>query len=196
MWLKGYEAVGVAELCEVAGTPRGSFYHWWPSKQALAVSMLERRWQTLRTRLFEPVFGGDDDLGSQLDRYGDRLVSYLQRAQRDSGIVPGCPFGNFAAELAPRETGVRDAVDGVFADMRSLFADAIRAGVVRGDVAADVDAGDGAEALCAHMEGLMILAKARNDPTVLARFARDARRLLGMTFSAVHPLSSGASHAS
>jgi len=43
MWLKGYGAVGVAELCEVAGTPRGSFYHWWPSKQALAVSMLERR---------------------------------------------------------------------------------------------------------------------------------------------------------
>jgi hypothetical protein len=62
-------------------------------------------------------------------------------------------------------------------------------------VAADVDAGDGAEALCAHMEGLMILAKARNDPTVLARFARDARRLLGMTFTAVDPLSSGASHA-
>ena len=26
MWLKGYEAVGVAELCEVAGNPRGSFY--------------------------------------------------------------------------------------------------------------------------------------------------------------------------
>jgi hypothetical protein len=46
------------------------------------------------------------------------------------------------------------------------------------------------------MEGLMILAKARNDPTVLARFARDARRLLGMTFTAVHPLSSGASRAS
>jgi TetR/AcrR family transcriptional repressor of nem operon len=196
MWLKGYEAVGVAELCEVAGAPRGSFYHWWPSKQALAVAMLEHRWQTLRTRLFEPVFGGDDDLGSQLDRYGDRLVSYLQRAHRDSGIVPGCPFGNFAAELAPRDAGVRAAVEDVFADMRSLFADAIRSGVVRGDVAADVDADDGADALCAHMEGLMILAKARNDPTVIARFARDARRLLGMTLTAVHPLSSGAPHAS
>ena len=77
-----------------------------------------------------------------------------------------------------------------------MFVDAIRAGVARGDVAADVDADGGAEALCAHMEGLMILAKARNDPTVLARFARDARRLLGMTFTGVHPLSSGASHAS
>jgi TetR/AcrR family transcriptional repressor of nem operon len=123
-------------------------------------------------------------------------VSYLRRAHRNSGIVPGCPFGNFAAELAPRDASVRDAVDGVFADMRSLFTDAIRAGVARGDVAADIDAGDGAEALCAHMEGLMILAKAHNDPTMLARFARDARRLLGMTSTAVHPLSSGASHAS
>jgi hypothetical protein len=46
------------------------------------------------------------------------------------------------------------------------------------------------------MEGLMILAKARNDPTVRARFARDARRLLGMTFTPVHALPSGASRAS
>ena len=196
MWLRGYEAVGVAELCEVAGAPRGSFYHWWPSKQALAVAMLEQRWQTLRARLFEPVFGGGDDLGSQLDRYGDRLVSYLQRAHRDSGTVPGCPFGNFAAELAPRDPGVRAAVDAVFADMQSMFADAIRGGLARGDVTAGVDADDGAEALCAHMEGLMILAKAGNDPTVLRRFARDARRLLGMPLTAVHPLPAGASHAS
>jgi TetR/AcrR family transcriptional repressor of nem operon len=149
----------------------------------------------LRTHLFEPVFGGDDDLGSQLDRYGDRLVSYLRRAHRDAGIVPGCPFGNFAAELAPHDAVVRTAVDAVFADMRSMFSQAIRAGAARGDVAADVDADDGAESLCAHMEGLMILAKACNDPTVLARFARDARRLLGMTSTLVGPLSEGASHA-
>ena len=40
MWARGYEAVGVAELCAEAGAPRGSFYHWWPSKQALAAAML------------------------------------------------------------------------------------------------------------------------------------------------------------
>lgn len=66
MWLNGYEAVGVAELCEVAGAPRRSFYHWWPSKQALA--MLDHQRRTLRTPLFEPVFGEDDDPGAQLDR--------------------------------------------------------------------------------------------------------------------------------
>lgn len=42
----------------------------------------------------------------------------------------------------------------------------------------------------------MILGKARSDSTVLGPFARDARRLLGMTFTAAHPLSWGASHAS
>lgn len=196
MWLKGYEAVGVAELCEVAGAPRGSFYHWWPSKLALAVAMLERRWQATRARLLEPVFGGDDDLGSQLDRYGDLLVAHLRRARRDSGSVPGCLFGNFAAELAPRDLAVRAAVGAVFADMRSMFADAIRRGMTRGELGGDLDADDAAEALCAHMEGLMILAKARNDPSVLRRFAPDARRLLGLTITTVHPPTPGASNAS
>lgn len=53
-------------------------------------------------------------------------MSYLQRADRDSGAVPGCPFGNFTTELGPRDAGVRAAVDAVSADMRSMFADAIR----------------------------------------------------------------------
>ena len=33
--------------------------------------------------------------------------------------------------------------------------------------------------LCAHMEGLMILAKPRNDPTIIRRLSTDGRRLAG-----------------
>jgi TetR/AcrR family transcriptional repressor of nem operon len=135
---------------------------------------------TTRAALFEPVFENDSDLGEQLDRYSQRLVAGLRRARTTFGSVPGCPFGNFAAELAPSDPEIRAAVDAAFADMRSIFAGAVERARDRGEVPVDVDPADAAVALCAHMEGLMIAAKSRDDPAVLGRFGRDARRLVGI----------------
>ncbi|MEW1590357.1 helix-turn-helix domain-containing protein, partial [Micromonospora vinacea] len=33
---RGYTALGVAEICAAAGVPKGSFYYFFESKQALA----------------------------------------------------------------------------------------------------------------------------------------------------------------
>ena len=179
MWERGYEAVGVAELCAEAGAPRGSFYYWWPSKQALVLAVIERSWERTRQVLFEPVFGRDVPFGEQLDDYVGRLTAHLQRTKRATASVAGCRYGNFAAELSTRDGEVRAAIEAVFMDMRRIFAVAIAKAVATGELAADVDPADAAEALCAHMEGLMILAKARNQPAVLRRLRVDGRRLVG-----------------
>src|SRR4030042_6275852 len=36
----GYEATGVAEICEAAGVSKGAFYHHFPSKQAVFMELL------------------------------------------------------------------------------------------------------------------------------------------------------------
>ncbi|MBN1920803.1 MAG: TetR/AcrR family transcriptional regulator [Anaerolineae bacterium] len=38
----GYDATGVAEICNVAGISKGAFYYHFPSKQALFIALLER----------------------------------------------------------------------------------------------------------------------------------------------------------
>ena len=48
-----------------------------------------------------------------------------------------------------------------------------------GEIAAGTDAHDTAQAILAQMEGLMVVAKAKDDPQVLRRLGRDAARLLG-----------------
>lgn len=179
MWERGYEAVGVAELCAEAGAPRGSFYYWWPSKHALALAMIERSWEKTKEALFEPTFGRDASFGEQLDDYVERLVARLECSKRATSSVPGCRFGNLAAELSTRDPDVRQAIDAVFADMQRIFAGAIMKSITSGEIDARVDPDDAAEALCAHMEGLMILAKARNEPTIIRRLSVDGRRLAG-----------------
>jgi TetR/AcrR family transcriptional repressor of nem operon len=175
MHARGYEATGVAELCEAAGAPKGSFYYWWPSKQALALAMLDRQWELARERVVEPAFAADAPIVEQFARYAELLVAVLRDEVEQTGCVNGCPFGNLVVELATRDRVVRERAEEILSRLRRVFATAIAAA---DELAADLDADDLAEAILAHLEGLFVIAKARNDPAVLERLPRDVERLL------------------
>lgn len=180
MWERGYEAVGIAELCAEAGAPKGSFYHWWPSKAALAEAMLDRAWERVRSILFEPTFGGEGPFVERLDAYVEGLAA-IHRLTLDEGDgVRGCRFGNFATELSTRDPVIRARVAAVFDEMVAMVAAAIEEGRATGEIGSGVEPAQAATAVIAHMEGLMVLAKARLDPGLLHRLATDGRRLVGL----------------
>ena len=178
MYAHGYEAVSVADLCEAAGARKGSFYHWWPSKRDLTLAMLDRAWEQNRRRIFDPIFGSDRPVVERFARYGDFLADNLKAVKKAGGHVVGCRFGNFAVELATRDEAVRRRVAEAFARIAGVFEAAIREGQASGELPADLDAAEAARALLAQMEGLMVLAKAANDPEVLRGVGRAAARLL------------------
>ncbi|MEL0020281.1 MAG: TetR/AcrR family transcriptional regulator [Rickettsiales bacterium] len=179
MYARGYEAVSVADLCAAADARKGSFYHWWPSKRDLAIAMLERAWEQNRARMFDPIFGSDAPVVERFQRYADFLADGLATNRRRTGHVVGCRFGNFAVELSTRDDAVRERVADTFARIAGVFEAAIREGMKSGEIAAGTDAHDTAQAILAQMEGLMVVAKAKDDPQVLRRLGRDAARLMG-----------------
>lgn len=142
--------------------------------------MLERSWERVKAAVIVPSFVGPGTLGQRVDRYADALESAMVHQRSVNRCIPGCRFGNFAAELSTRELAIRAAVQRIFVEMCALFAAAIAEARDQGEVPFDLDPAQGAEALCAHMEGLMILAKAQEDPAVIRRLSTDARRLLAI----------------
>ncbi len=48
---RGYDAVGVQEICEAAGITKPTLYHYFGSKRGLLEAILERSFNELKTRL-------------------------------------------------------------------------------------------------------------------------------------------------
>ena len=178
MYAKGYEAVGVAEVCREAGVQKGSFYHFFASKQDLAVEMLDRSWARTRTAIFASAFDDDRRAVDSITRYGDLLAERLTVGRSDVGVVAGCRFGNFAVELSAHDEVIRAKIDEIFGEMSSIIEATIRRGIDAGDVSDDLDPAEAAADVVAVMEGLMVMAKARQDPAPLRRLGHLAGLVL------------------
>ena len=175
---QGYAATGVARICEVAEARKGSFYHFWPSKSALMISVLDDAWAHHRRDVLDAAFV-DRPLADGLERWG-QLLGDVYASQQDgpAGRVLGCRFGRLAQE-APDDPALRAHVAARLDAMADLVAHHVRVGVDRDELtSADPDA-DG-RVLVAHMQGLALLAAARDEPGLLRRLGADCRRLVGL----------------
>lgn len=166
IYTRSYADVGVAQICAAADVKKGSFYHFFPSKRDLTLAVLDQAYADAKTRMLDKAF---DPALAPLARLR-RFVELNTRIQAglfdETGFVPGCQFGNLAAEQATQDRVLRDKVDVLLgrlqAEIRIALVDAVAAGEVS---RLDVDAT--AAAMLAYFEGVLLLAKTRNDPAVL-----------------------------
>ena len=177
--VRSYEAVGVAELCKTADVKKGSFYHFFGSKQALALEMIDRSWQRATSTicaasLDDPAQGGLE----AIETYGNLLAEGMERLQADCGAVVGCPFGNLAVELSTRNETIRTRVAEVFDEMVKSASRAIRRGIELGEISAATDVEQASTDVISHVQGLILLAKAHRDPSLPRQLGPTIRRLL------------------
>ncbi len=172
----GYNAVGVNELCKAADVRKGSFYHFFDSKEALARAAVDRNRRKTALQVLEPSFKSDVPPVDRILRYFDTLAEINGQSIEDFGCVLGCPFGNLAAEIGG-EGLIAEAVDEAFSDIRSYFEQCLRDAKADG---ADVDPIIGAEQLLAYMEGVILVARSRKDADHVRRLGKRAPAVVGL----------------
>lgn len=165
---ESYHSVGVKAICERAQVRRGSFYHFFESKQALMLEALEIAWQEF----------DDDVLASCRDetltprRRIEAVVGSIHarqvRDQERTGHVLGCTFGNLAAEATTLDDVIRLRLVQVFDD----WTEALEAPLAEAQLAGDIDQcltpRAAASEVLAALQGVIVLAKTRNDPEIIA----------------------------
>ncbi|MCS5718306.1 TetR/AcrR family transcriptional regulator [Herbiconiux sp. CPCC 205763] len=173
-----YSSIGVAEICAVAGVQKGSFYYFFPSKQALALAVIDEHWVWQRSEWLKAL----EAPGTLQERLHSLFVatSDIQVASlTGSGSVTGCLFGNLALELSSQDEPVRERLQGIFEEQIDLVEHAIREGVDAGEVAV-IDPREAARSIVAQLEGLVLFAKLFNDPGQIDRLWQNSLSLLGL----------------
>ncbi|HBS29813.1 MAG TPA: TetR/AcrR family transcriptional regulator [Phycisphaerales bacterium] len=104
---QGYAATGVSTILREAGVNSGSLYHFFPSKEALLIGVLERY-----RRLLDPVLQGplEARVADPLERVF-ALMSWYRAGMEATGCRLGCPIGNLALEVSDTYPEVRPLID-------------------------------------------------------------------------------------
>ncbi len=94
-WEKGYAATGIAEILDRADANSGSFYHFFASKEALLLAVLDAYLEGLEPVIVRPAFASHSD---PIDRIFAILAGYRGRLV-DTECRYGCPLGRLALEI-------------------------------------------------------------------------------------------------
>lgn len=130
---KGFSAVGLNEILTDAGVPKGSFYHYFSSKEAFGVDMLARYFDDYLAEL-------DATLSQPGWTMAQRLMNYWQlwrESQSFSDCQGKCLAVKLGAEVADLSDSMRGTLQTGTAGIIARLADALEAGVEEGSLSID-----------------------------------------------------------
>lgn len=168
IYSRSYAGVGVAEICDRAEVKKGSFYHFFPSKRELTLAVIDDLRVTLEDRVLIPAFARDLPPMQRFQRFIDALYAFQRGTAAVSGRLLGCPFGNLALELATSDEDIRRRLAAVFAGIQARFEQVLTEAVSAGEIG-DIDVPATAQAMLAYMEGVLMMAKTANDPSLIKK---------------------------
>lgn len=166
IFARSYAEVGVAAICKNAGVKKGSFYHFFPSKQELTLAVIDEFLIEFKQSIYAEAFHPSLTPMSRFHRLGELAYRFQKEIADTTGHTLGCPFGNIAVEMSTQDEVLRLKVDAIFAQLEGLFRETLSEAMAQGEIG-DIDIDATANAMVAYLEGVMLMAKARNDPEVI-----------------------------
>ncbi|MEU6423099.1 TetR/AcrR family transcriptional regulator [Streptomyces spiralis] len=175
--LRGYSALGVAEICKTAGVPKGSFYYFFESKEALALAVIDEHWAAER-REWTRILKDDAEPLQRLRQLFEATQATQQAGQDSCGTISGCMFGNLSLEMSNQTEAVRERLQEIFEAQVEMVEAVITEACARGEVTV-ADTRTAAQSVVAQLEGQVLFAKLYNNTSPLNALWTNCLALLG-----------------
>jgi len=174
---KGFSAVGLNEVLTAAGVPKGSFYHYFGSKDAFGEAMLERYFEDYLADL-------DETLGQPGRTMAQRLMTYWQQWQETQSFFDcqgKCLAVKLGAEVADLSEAMRLALKRGTSGITTRLERAIEAGVADGSLSIEDDPGRVAQSLYQLWLGASVMVKIVRTTEPFATAMATTRQILGLS---------------
>jgi TetR/AcrR family transcriptional repressor of nem operon len=171
---KGFSAVGLNELLNAAEVPKGSFYHYFKSKEYFGEALLDSYFEAYLVRL-EILLSAEGMNGAE------RLMSYWQRwleTQCGDDAETKCMVVKLGGEVSDLSEPMRLALQRGTNHIISRLADGIDEGIADGSLPNDLVAADTALVLYNQWLGATVLTKIWHDQSALESSMCNTERIL------------------
>ncbi|MFJ3308835.1 TetR/AcrR family transcriptional regulator [Streptomyces sp. NPDC086549] len=175
--LRGYSALGVAEICKTAGVPKGSFYYFFESKEALALTVVDEHWAAQK-RDWTRILTGEAEPLQRLRLLFEETQAVQHAGQQSCGTVSGCLFGNLTLEMSNHTEAIRTRLQEIFDAQVEMVESVIVEALGRGEVTV-ADTRAAAQSVVAQLEGQVLFAKLYNNTGRLGPLWANCLALLG-----------------
>ena len=163
---RSYADVGIKEICDSAAIQKGSFYHFFRSKRDLALAVIDEFAADWADGFVAEAFDPDLPPMERIDYLIDAAYYWQKSVKEKYGSMPGCLFGNLALEISTKDSVLRAKLLAVFSHAQSHFKTTLDEAVTAGTLA-PLNTELTAEAMLAYLEGMILIAKSKNDPEIL-----------------------------
>ena len=165
-YARSYGHVGVKEICDVAGVQKGSFYHFFSSKQELTIAVLDTFAANFKANVLDKALRPDLSPLQQLQAIVENLYLRQKQLHTQDCKVLGCPYGNIALELGSQDEAIRQHIDQKFQVFVTMIRTLVEAAVRTGEFA-PCDTQATALAMFSFIEGVLLMAKTSNNPELI-----------------------------
>ncbi len=170
---KGFASVGLNEILTTAGVPKGSFYHYFESKEQYGQALLQDYFDRYLADL-------DALFAAEAASAHERLMRYWQRwldKQQDACCEQKCLVVKLGGEVADLSDAMRVTLRDGTDQIVSRLARLIEAGVADGSIP-PLDPGATAQTLYQLWLGASLLGKLHRNPDALNNALQFTQRLL------------------
>lgn len=126
---KGFTAVGIKQILDTAGVPKGSFYHYFASKEAFGEAIIQSYFEHYKPRL-QAISAQDISAQQKLYNY----FQYWYDTQQNECDHEKCLVVKLSGEVSDISEPMREALEGGYQQTLNWIGEQVKAGWADGSI--------------------------------------------------------------
>jgi TetR/AcrR family transcriptional repressor of nem operon len=163
---QSFASMGIEVVLKRAGLSKGSFYHFFASKELFGLEVIQHYAELFNRKLDRALKPDGTSALQRLRRYTEDGMEGMARFE----FKRGCLIGNLMQELAATNPAFREAIQEALLGWEERMADCLEQAVTEGDIPPSINVRPFAEFFWTGWEGALMQAKRHQTVQPLTQF--------------------------